>query len=171
MFLDKKKLLAVFLIALVLTLFVPVIFPSLRLLYLAPVVIVAIYQRSVIGACWVALGCGLILDLLYAQDRFGPYTTSFVIATVLIYSQKRHFFADNLITLPIMTFLFSVAASFVQFIYVAAMERSVHLSVAWIFTDLLILPVLDSLVGFVLFIVPSFLLGYKPRKGEEYFAE
>lgn len=171
MLLDKKRLLYVFLVALLLTLFTPVIFPALRLLFFAPVVVIAIYQRSLIGACWVALGCGLILDLLYAQDRFGPYTLSLVAATPIIYFQKRHFFADKLVTLPIMTFLYSVAVTSIQLVYIAAVERSVYFSMSWVITDLVLLPVLDSFVAFVLFIAPSFLLGNKPRKGEEYFAE
>ncbi len=142
-----------------------------QFLFLAAVVVVAIYQKPLVGACWIALGCGLIMDLLYAQDRLGPYTVSFVVATALIYNQKKHFFADNLMTMPVMCLLFSVAATLTQLFYIMAMERSISLSVSWVFVDLLILPTLDGLIAFALFIAPAFLLGFRPRKGEEYFAE
>lgn len=117
------------------------------------------------------MGCGLIMDLLYAQDRFGPYTISFVGAAMLVYPQKRNFFADNLMTLPIMTFLYSLGIATLQFLYVKGFERSVHISMSWAVIDLILLPILDGLVAFLLFVAPSLLLGRKRRSGEEYFAE
>lgn len=170
MFLDKKNLLKLFFAALTLTLFAPVVVPGYPIYFLAPVIVVALYQKSLLHVCWIAMGCGVILDLLYAQDRFGPYTISFVTAAVIVYAQKRHFFADSLTTLPIMTFLFSFSVGLLQFAYVKIFERSVSITFGWGLTDLLILPMLDCVAALVLFILPSLVLGNKPRRGEEYFA-
>lgn len=171
MFLDKKSLKRLFLAALFFTLFVPIILPGFQIYFLAPVVVVAIYQKSRLGVCWIAMGCGLIMDLLYAQDRFGPYTISFMGAAMLVYPQKRHFFADNWMTLPIMTYLYSFAIAILQFLYVKGFERGVNISLSWALIDMVLLPILDSIIAFTLFAVPSLLVGSRPRRGEEYFAE
>lgn len=171
MFLDKKSLPLAFALALFFTLVIPILVPGLTFYFFAPVVVIAMYQKSRLGACWVAFGCGVILDILYAQDRFGPFIASFMVATIVIYSQKRHFFADTLITLPVMTYLFSLAVTAFQLLLIAGMERSVNISFKWIVTDLIFMPMLDGIFAFLIFIAPAFLFGIKPRRGEEYFAE
>lgn len=171
MFLDKKRLQYIFLTALILTLFFPIFFAGFPIFFLAPVIVISIYQRSAIGACWIALACGLVQDLLYSPDRFGPYTLSLVISTAVLYPQRRHFFADNLTTLPIMTYLLSALAALLQIGYVMVMEKTFFFSVQWLIADVFILPLVDSIAAFGLFIAPFLLFGARPRKGEDYFTE
>ena len=86
-----------------------------------------------------------------------------------IYQQKRHFFADSLSTLPVMTFLFSSLSSFFLGILLYNIELINIFSWRWIATDLLLMPLVDAAYAFCLFILPPLLIGKPRRKGKDYF--
>lgn len=169
--LHEKNLRWIFFITLTLTLLAPALAPSWRLFFLIPFLITAIYQKSNLACLWYAFFCGLILDAAISQERFGLYALNYTIAMALLYPQKQHFFADSPSTLPIMTALFSMIATLIQAILMHGLERDLSISWSWLVTDLLIMPLLDGLFAFTLFVLPFALFGKKQKRGRDYFVE
>lgn len=138
------------------TLFSSYIAPFFRLAFFAPFLIIAYYQKSYLGALKSSFLCGIILDLLSSPLRFGIWTLNYLTTTALVYPQKRNFFSDSLITMPILVFLFSFISTVLQAVLLFIFSKPLKLSFAWIFTDLLFMPFLDSLFAFCWFVIPSF---------------
>jgi rod shape-determining protein MreD len=167
--LDRKRLDASFLICLFAMLIAPAFFPGLRLLFFIPFLIIAFYKRSLLTCLWYALISGFILDCLSAHAHLGLYSFDYCLTTVLLYGQRRNFFADSISTLPLMTFFFSVISTLILVILLYSIEMKNILSWKWAFTDLLVMPLYDSIYAFVCFILPSFLFGQRPRRSKDYF--
>lgn len=92
--LDRKRLDITFGICLLFALGLPVLFPLTRLTFFAPFLIIAYYKASLKKCLWVALLCGVIVDLLSSYTRFGLYSVDYCLTTALLYPQRRNFFAD-----------------------------------------------------------------------------
>lgn len=162
--LSKKNLIFAFVSCLILTIFMPVIAPSLRILYFVPFLIILFYQKSFPYCLWWAFFCGIILDLLSVQPPFGFYACNYTLATAMIYQQKRNFFADHLSTLPIMTFLFSFTATILEVIFLYLFGTRVSIGLQWIFVDLLIMPAADALFAFLWFVLIPVSLQKKSKR-------
>lgn len=169
MSLTRKSLLISFLSTLLLTLFVPAVLPGLQMQFFIPFLIIAFYQKSLLQSLWLALSCGMILDLFSSHEHFGLYPLNFFLTTVLIFGNRKHFFADSLSTLPIMTYTFSVISTALQTLLLHFFEKPIILSWSWVIIDLFLMPSFDATFGFIWFIMPSLLFGSPIRRGHEYF--
>lgn len=145
----------------------PVFFPSFPLTYFAPFLIIVYYKYSLSKSLWLSLLCGLSIDLFSSYPRLGISAINYCLTSAFLYHQKRHFFEDRLSTLPIMTCLFSFFSTFLQAIILSIFDNSINFSLYWIFTDLLIMPIIDSFYAFMLFTLPGIFMP-KPSK-REYF--
>lgn len=166
---DRKSLLAAFLISLLFILSFPVLFPGLRLTFFAPFLIILYYQKSYTTCLWGSLFCGVILDLLTSQMHFGMQSVNYCLTTSFLYWQKRNFFADSLSTMPLMTFFFSIISTIIHLILMYFLEKEFIISLQWAFTDLIAMPFFDATYAFLLFILPFALFGKRPRRGKDYF--
>jgi rod shape-determining protein MreD len=155
--------------SLLLTFCMPALFPHLRLLFLVPFLILAIYQLPLLQCIRIAFLIGLFLDLLSSEAHLGLYALSFCLTTFALYPQKRHFFADSLSTLPVMTFLFSSFSSLMLGALLYNIELINIFSWRWVAADLLVMPLADALYAFCCFILPALLFGKPQRKGKDYF--
>jgi rod shape-determining protein MreD len=142
----------------------PVVAPGLRLLYFAPFLILLFYQKSLPYSLWCAFFCGLMIDLVSVQPPFGFYACNYTLASAIIWYQKRHFFADHLSTLPIMTFLFSFTATLLEVIFLYFFGAHVSLGLQWIFSDLFVMPAGDALYAFLWFILIPLSLKKKTQR-------
>lgn len=106
---------------------------------------------------WIAFSCGLWLDLFSSETRLGFFAFTYTLTTLLLYRLRWNFFADHLSTLPIMSGLFSCTSTLIEVITLSLAEKELLLSWPWVFTDLLILPALDGIYGFAIFILPEIL--------------
>lgn len=167
--LNHKRLDLSFLFCLLLTVIFPAVFPWIRLSFFAPFLIIAFYKKNLASSLWMALTCGLILDLLSSQPRLGIHALTFCFSLAVLYPQKRNFFADSLSTLPIMTFLFAVISSLVMAVLLYSIETKNVLSWEWLIADLLIMPAADATYAFCCFILPALLFGKRIRRGKDYF--
>jgi len=167
--LDKKSLPAAFLIGLFLTLAMPAIHPSWRLVYFAPCLIFSIYQNSLPTTLWLAIACGMIIDLFSSYSSLGIHATAYCAAIFLLYPRKKHIFADSLTTLPVMTYLFSALASLFTALVLHLLDLEDLFSWPWAGTDLLLFPLADALYAFTLFIFPALLFGKRIPRGSDYF--
>lgn len=167
--LDSKRLYLVFCLCLFLQLTIPQIIPQFKLNFMAPFVIISCYQKSRQTCLWMAFLCGIVLDLLTPLQHFGLYALDFCLALLILYPQRRNFFADSPSTLPIMTFFYSFLCTLIMGLLMYGMETRNPFSWPWAFTDLLLLPAVDSLYAFFCFIVPCFFFGKPRRRGKDYF--
>lgn len=148
---------------------VPALAPQLRLSFFAPFLIIGCYQKSLPKCLWLAFLCGVILDLLSSNPHFGLYSLDFCLTLMLLYPQRRNFFADNLSTLPIMTFFFGAVSSLIMAILLYSVEMRNIASGPWMITDVILMPAFDACYAFVCFILPGIVLGKPRRRGKDYF--
>lgn len=167
--LNRKHLNLIFFFCLLLTLISPSLYANARIIFFAPFLIIACYQRKLFYCLWIALGCGLIMDLLSANTRLGIHSLNYCLTLILLYPQKKNFFADSLSTLPIMTFLFSSVSTLLMAILLYSLEMKNVLSWNWLWTDLLLMPAVDAAYAFGCFILPALLFGKPRRRGSDYF--
>lgn len=158
-----------FTLSLLFTIFMPVLLPSFKLMFFAPFLIILYYQKSYAYCLWGAIFCGLLLDLLAFKTPLGFYALTYASTTTLLYGQQRHFFADVLSTMPLMTLFFSILATLFQSILLYILQGIIWFSWQWVLTDVIIFPIVDAAFAFFVFILPYRLLGKKPRKSSEYF--
>lgn len=139
-------------------------FSSVRLNFFAPFLIICYYQKSYPKALQYSILSGCLIDLFSSPLRFGLHALNYSLTTVCIYHQKRNLFADNLTTLPLMTFLFSFVSTLIQLILNFIFAKPIALSFAFIFTDLLLMPSMDALFSFCWFIFPSLIFKTRSHK-------
>lgn len=171
MTLYKYKFIPVLIITLGAALLMPAIAPKMRLMYFTPLIVIAYYQRSLVNCITLSLCCGLMLDLLAADARFGIHAMNYSLTTLMLYPQRKHFFADKISTLPIMVFFFAVISSFIEIALQYVMQKSPNFTWQWIFCDLILMPAFDALYGFIVFTLPLFLFGKKQMLGKDYFTD
>jgi len=167
--LTNLRLIGAFLFALAPILFLSPWLPQWNLTYFAPFIVICFYKKPFETCLWLSLICGLIMDLLSSQRHLGLYSLNYCLATALLYSQKQHFFEDSLSTVPIMCFLFALLTAVIQVPLHTLFESKVTLAKDWWLNDLVLMPMVDALYGFVLFTLPGIFL---PRKSKrEYFMD
>lgn len=169
--LSHKRLDLIFWISIALTLFFPILFPNFRVYFFLPFLIIAFYQKSLSTCLWLSVGCGTIMDLLSSLPTLGVYALAYTVTTLLLYRIKRNFFADHISTLPLMTLFFSQISSCFLVLETSFLENLHSFSWKWLFSDLAIMPLLDSSFAFCFFIVPALLFGKPIRRGRDYFIE
>lgn len=167
--LNNKRLDTTFIFCLLLTVITPSLFPYIRLSFFVPFLIIACYKKTLPSCLWIALTCGLIIDLLSSHTRLGIHALNFCITLIILYPQKRIFFSDSLTTLPIMTFLFAATSSIIMAIMLYSLEMHNVVSWHWVFTDLIMMPAADAIYAFFCFILPALLFGKPIRRGKDYF--
>lgn len=169
MSLDRKRLIAAFIIALCAFLFTPTLAPSFRLIFFAPFLIIVIYQKNMLKSLWIALLCGIIVDLFSYRTRLGTYALNYSLTIAILYHQKRNFFADSISTLPLMTYFFGVISTVVQVILLYIFESPLPFSWRWVFIDLFLMPAADAAYAFVCFLFPRIVMSKPVRKAKDYF--
>ncbi len=131
-----------------------------------PVLVITYYKKNLVTSLWLSFLCGTIVDLLASNQHLGLYALNYCLTTIVIFFQRRHFFADRLSTIPIMTFLFSFLSTLLQMILLFLFDKPVPISLSLLETDLLLMPLADSLYAFCVFT----LLPFMPRQSNrEYF--
>lgn len=143
---------------------VVLLFPSIVLQLYAPFLVFIFYRCSKIEALWWSLACGLVLDLISPHTTLGMFAIIYVFSTSILYDRKQHFFIDYLSTFPLMTFLYSITSTLVCALWV-----QIPISIPWIFSDLILLPLGDAVIAFTCYTLPYLRFGPKRRRGEDYF--
>lgn len=151
------------------TLTLPVLLPTLHLLYFPPFLIRALYALPLHRALWMATLSGLFVDLLSPNEKLGMNATSYLLALLLLTRLKRHFFEDSLSTMPILIFFFSIAQGIIYLLLTVMIEKPIPLSPEFILGDFLLMPLLDALFGILLYTLPYYYFRKPQRKGQDYF--
>lgn len=104
---------------------------------------------------WLALLCGFIIDLMSSHMRLGIYSFNYCLTTLLLYSQKQHFFEDSASTWPMMTTFFSILSTLIQIIILYGLGQKMMISWEIIKIDIVLFPLLDGFYAFLFFQIPS----------------
>lgn len=169
--LEHRRISVALIISLIALFFFPLYMPSWHLTFFAPFLVILCYQKGLLVCLWGAAMSGLVIDLLSANTHFGLFAINYAMTMYLIYAQRRHFFADKVSTLPLMTFLFAVFSTIIQIALMYAFEQEIRFSWSWALTDLIYMPMADALYGFVFFILPFLPFTKRQRRGDEYFTK
>lgn len=147
-----------FLYTLSLTIILPSLLPDLPLLFFAPFLVSAFYQQNKMRCLWLALVCGLIIDLLSSQMRFGFYALNYILTVELLYGYKYHFFEDHLTTLPLLTCIFTVLLTAIHLLLLYLFGYGIIPTWTWVKNDLILMPLYDGLYAFIAFSLPTLFL-------------
>ncbi len=123
--------------------------PPLHCFY--PYLLLILYQRPFKHALLQAFLCGLLIDLLSSSLPLGFFTSIFMIALYGFYRFKHFFFIDKIMTFPILTFLFSSFVTLIHRLTLNIFCLKSPLTLKWMATDLIIMPLGDALFALVFF--------------------
>ena len=147
-----------FVFAFLLSLIVPSFFSKVEVSFLIPVLVMSFYFVSLNSAAWLALGIGLLLDILNLLPRLGFLGSAYLVTALILYPWRLYFFKDAFSTLPIMTYLFSVFSSLIQALIALLFDLpSFSFSVSWLVSDCFIMPLIDAAGALIFFSLPHFL--------------
>lgn len=147
------------------TVFGTIFFPGIRLVTFAPFLAIA-YTRVVFAkALWLALACGLILDLLSTGQHFGLYALNFVITSVVIFPQRRHFFEDKALALSLFTAVIAAFSTLLQLILVHLFDKGMLVSWKTFLSDVVGMSIVDGIYAFLWFTCPMRLYTYIEKTG------
>ena len=154
-----------FCLAVFATFFGSVFFPSLRLSFFAPFLALSYHASTLSKSLWISLACGLILDLISSEFKFGLYTLTYVLATLILYAQKKHFFEDKPLALSIFTSFIAAVLTILQFVLIHLFDRGISFSTLTLLTDVIFMSALDGLYAFLWFTCPMRLYIYIKKVG------
>lgn len=157
-----------FLIALLASVLIPPVWPSAKLYFFVPFLIITYYQLTFVSCLWMSMACGTIVDILSVHSFFGLNAFIYCLTTFILYSQRTHFFADRISTLPLMTALFSITATLFFMLSATILEGKQLLSWHLIYTDLFFMPGCDALYGWFCFVLPLLLIAELKRRKRQY---
>lgn len=163
----KNSLLFPFFLALIAPLIIKTFYPEICLLYFSPFLILSLMHLPFSPALFIALFCGLLVDLL-STTPFGMTALNYTLISALLYRQKR-FFNDKPHTLSFFTMLFSIASTLLQLLLLFIFHHPLMISPKWVLTDLIVYPLLDGLYAFLWFYFPIYLFTYLYRNMRRFF--
>ncbi len=163
--LTKQSLKLLFLCSLLLTLFGPILWPSVQVAFFVPFIVIAYYQKPYLTSLWISLLCGVILDVLFPSNRMGLWCMSYTLTTMMLFKYRMHFFGDRQSTLPIMTFLFSLVSTGFYCGVSYFFDKNMGMSFLAMTKELLLIPFENAVYAYLMILLPvSVVKRIKSRK-------
>jgi|SRR5579862_2438310 len=159
----RVPLLFPFFLAVIATGCASVFLPHIRLHTFAPFLALLYARCSRMSSFWISSLCGLLIDALGSELRFGVHALSFSVATLFLYSQKKHFYNDKPLALSLFTFQISLIITFILFLFSFLSHSLPPITLKWIISDFFLMSFFDALYAFIWFSLPLFLYGYIAR--------
>lgn len=149
-----------FLLAIFISCFSQAFAPYLPIMAFSPFLALACLRLRLIQTLWLALASGLCLDLLSSGNRLGIAIVSYILTILIVHRQRNHFFEDKVITFSLYGTLISSLTTLWMTLITLCTEPSFHSSWEFFAIDLILLPCVDGVCGFCLFILPHTLYLY-----------
>ena len=140
------------------------LFPEIRIWAFSPFLAIAYHRLSFPKSLWLSFFCGLLLDCLSSQFRFGLFSLNFVFVSCFLYFQKKHFFEDKLLSLSLYSILISFLLSFFLILF-ACLSHEISLNPSLIFSELIVMPFSEGIYAFFWFTCPISLIVYFKKHG------
>jgi rod shape-determining protein MreD len=157
--LSEKRipLLFPFFLALAAAAYASVFLSHIHLHTFAPFLALLYSRCSRVSSFWISALCGLLMDLLASEMRFGIYSLSFSIATLLLYHQKKHFYQEKPLALSLFTFQLSLVITGALFFFSIALHPHFSFNAKSIIADFFLMSLADALYAFLWFSCPMML--------------
>ncbi len=148
------RLLPAFLLAFFVSIFSHAFWPEFPLMCFSPFLALVCLRLPLLKSLWLTLFASLSLDLLSSGERLGFYLIPYMFSILLLHRHKKHFFEEQLISFALYTAIISSFTTLWMTLF--SLVNGPKLSWSWQFfaVDLLLLPCMDGLMGFFLFILP-----------------
>ena len=140
------------------------LFPEIRIWAFAPFLAILHHRVNFSKALWISFFCGLIIDCLSSQLRFGLFALNHVFVSLLLYREKRHFFEEKALALSLYATVISAFLS-LFFMLFSYWSGGIEWSIALVFSDLVLMPFLDGVYAFLWFTCPLSLILYFKKYG------
>ncbi len=150
----KIPLIFPFLLALLAHLYGGIFTKPLHLVAFAPFFAIAMQRLSLQSSLWVGTLVGLFVDLTSSSLRFGFFSLGYTLTCWIAYKQRKHFFDDQSLSLSLYTAFISCLASALQLTFLSFGPSRLPLDLSFLFSDLLIMPLIDGLYAFFWFTCP-----------------
>jgi rod shape-determining protein MreD len=147
-----------------------VFLPQIHLIAFSTFLALLYNKANFVKSLWIASLCGLAIDLLSSEFRFGIHALNYCLTTLLLYRQKRHFVEDRSLALSLFTVIISVASTLLQFFLISIFDRALPLSGKLIITDFMIMPLADAVYAFLWFTCPMKLFVHIKKVGWQAFS-
>jgi rod shape-determining protein MreD len=157
------KFFVTFLLALLVFLGQKTIYPSLSLSAFTPLMALAILTFKREKALWIGFLIGLIIDL-FTANKMGLWALNLSLTTLVIFRFKIHFYRDKPQHIVIFTALFSMTSTVLHFFITFFFDKTFPLSGKWIFTDCIIMPIIDGIYALIWFLIPFWTYDNLKRK-------
>jgi rod shape-determining protein MreD len=148
-------LIVYFLIALILSFF------HLQLFF--PLMALCALRLSRAKALWVAFAAGLFFDLVASDHYLGYRAALFVVVMALLHSSKRFVFEEKCVPFSVYSMLFGTLYTLMYALIQTIGPPHFVWSFEFVAVDLLLMPLADGLLGFLIFIAPHSLIRFFKR--------
>ncbi len=98
---------------------------SFQVTFAAAPLIMLFYTGSLRLVLWAAVFSGLLMDAILLTPRFGLLAVSYLLSVRFLYPFRLYFFKDSQITLPALSFLFSLLSRVIEALLVLFFDLSI----------------------------------------------
>jgi hypothetical protein len=107
---------------------------------------------------WISLMCGLITDCTSLELPLGVFATIFCLSTTIIKQVRTYFSFDNLASLFLFSYSYSIIATLLQNLTYLLLKTDVPIKFLGTISSLLISPLFDALFFIVFVYYPSYFM-------------
>lgn len=140
------------------------LFPAIRLIAFAPFLALVFQKKTFLASLWIALGCGLLMDLCTTDVRFGLFSLGYLLTALLSYKQRHLFYEERVLTLSFYATLISAIFSILQFSLMTLFNRSLTFTPLVALNNFLLMPIVDGIYAFFWFTCPLFIYTLMEKK-------
>lgn len=152
----KVSLTVLFFLALAMAVFLTALFSKVKLIPFAPFLVFAVLRQPFAAMLRSALLCGICMDILTIQFRFGIHALGYCLAGLTAYAFRRYFFEDKPIAIALFTAWISAALTMIELMLSWAFDQGIPIRWNVIATDICLLPFADGLYALVGFVLPVY---------------
>ncbi len=136
----------------------PILIPSIQIFYFIPLLLLSLNFCTLVGSLWLALFTGCFIDLLSANTHFGIHALTYCVCIYSIRAMKPYFFEDSILTLPTMTFLFTVNVNLMYSLLSSGFGPGTYNSWQSIVPTFIGVPLIQAFYALIAFSLPGLLL-------------
>ena len=133
-------------------------FPSL--IAFAPIMTKTYFSKGLQSSLYMALLCGILVDLFSTQTHFGISALNYTLTTLLIYRLKWRLSPHKLYSIAIYTFLFSLTSTTLSLL-MSGLPFTIQ-------RDFLIFPFIDGIYAFIWFSCPLLVYDHLKNRWIQY---
>lgn len=128
------------------------LFPQIGLATIVPSLTYLVVYLPFIPSLWVGFFLGLLVDLI-SNSFFGFFALIYPLSIAVIYRYKR-FFSDSTFQMGLFFLFASLVLTLIHTLCGALFFKKISWSFIAIFSDFVIMPLLDGLYGVLCFVLP-----------------